>query len=81
MQYLTVCTLESNIYRLLYMCNILDTLHIESWIAECIFKGCLFSIDKICTVGCMYNINNSNLNLKVLRESAVMSAILLSAVV
>ena len=58
------------------------------------YKGCMHSIDK-CTVGCMYNINSSNPNnvrgsgcagmsstdIKALRQSAVMSALMFSTVV
>lgn len=50
------------------MYTILNILYIELKWTElergvyCIYKACMYSIEKTCTVGCIYNINNSNLN-------------------
>lgn len=58
-----MCCREQYICRLLYLYNILTVLYIElKWIK--LERGVyMYSIDKIlCTVGYMYNINNSNLN-------------------
>lgn len=48
------------------MNNVLNMLYIEvDWpvleMGVCISKGAMYSIDKICAVGYMYNIDHSNL--------------------